>query len=233
MANPKKTEMLTLKLLKSQDPSRYYKYHKQIELIAEEQFFDKVCRKTRNSDGDEVPLLDKNGNPEYYQLGTILDLEVQTGTITEEQKSILLQDPRFKDPATQKLKIFPHKVLLSVTRTLTEADGREWLKTRWQWEGLDINFQQVHEIPFNRENFEKEVSKRSAPKDEKHIIMTLQKISTNGIKYPYVYQIEDREQFLTRPFNELWDYIASAPLKDSSKTKIGQEKDKEKNQQYG
>ena len=48
-----------------------------------------------------------------------------------------MQDPRYKDPATGKLKIFPYKVLLSVVRTLTEADGKEWLKARWTWEALD------------------------------------------------------------------------------------------------
>lgn len=25
----------------------------------------------------------------------------------------------------------------------------------------------------------------------------------------YAYQVTDKEQFLTRPFNELWDYLAS------------------------
>jgi hypothetical protein len=43
----------------------------------------------------------------------------------------------------------------------------------------------------------------------------------------------DKEQFLTRPFNELWDYLASAPLKNTLETKIGQEREKEKNKQYG
>jgi hypothetical protein len=38
---------------------------------------------------------------------------------------------------------------------------------------------------------------------------------------------------LTRPFNELWDYLASAPLRDTSKTEMGKEKDREKNKQYG
>jgi hypothetical protein len=47
MGNPKKTQELTLKLLKEQDPTKYYRYQKPIELVAEEQFYDKVCRKTR------------------------------------------------------------------------------------------------------------------------------------------------------------------------------------------
>jgi hypothetical protein len=227
-----------------------------------------------DSEGKEVPSVDKHGNPEYYQLQTILDLETQTGTITEEQKSVFLQDPRFKDPMTGKPKIFPHKILFTVVRILIEADEREWLKTRWNWEALNrakqietsmfdvgvydhpvpdtrlvltdpnkrdspsksvvtaINYQQVYEIPFSKENFEKELAKRSAPKDDENIVMVLQKINNSGIKYPHVYQVEDREQFLNRPFTELWDYLASAPLKDTSKTKMGAEDFKNKNKQY-
>lgn len=95
-----------------------------------------------------------------------------------------------------------------------------------------INYQQVHDIPFTRENFENEVSKRSAPKDEKHVMMQLQKINTSGIKYPHAYQVEDKEQFLGRPFLELWDYLASSPLKNTSKTKMGAEDFRSKNKQY-
>ena len=139
---------------------------------------------------------------------------------------------------TGKLKIFPYKTLFTVVRILTEADEREWLKTRWNWEALNrakqietnmfdvgvydhpvpetrlvltdpnkrdsssksvvtaINYQSVYEIPFSKENFEKEVAKRSAPKDERHIGMVIQKISSSGIKYPHVYEVLDREQFL-------------------------------------
>jgi hypothetical protein len=45
-------------------------------------------------------------------------------------------------------------------------------------------------------------------------------------------QVTDKEQFLTRPFNELWDYLASAPLKDTSKTEMGKEVFQNKNKQY-
>ena len=54
----------------------------------------------------------------------------------------------------------------------------------------------------------------------------------SGIKYPHSYQVEDREQFLTRPFTELWDYLASSPLKDTGKTKMGKEEFDNKNKQY-
>lgn len=72
----------------------------------------------------------------------------------------------------------------------------------------------------------------SDPKDEKHIVMKLQKINPTGIKFPHALQVTDKEQFLTRPFNELWDYLASAPLKDTAKTKMGQEAYENKNKQY-
>jgi hypothetical protein len=64
------------------------------------------------------------------------------------------------------------------------------------------------------------------------IVMTLQRISPSGIKYAHVYQVTDKDQFLTRPFNELWDYLASAPLRDTAKTKMGQEAFESKNKQY-
>ena len=67
---------MTLKLLKCQDP-KYYRYEKQIELIAEEQFFEKVCRKTRDSEGKQIPLLDKHGQPVFFQLQHLLDLDTQ------------------------------------------------------------------------------------------------------------------------------------------------------------
>jgi hypothetical protein len=62
--------------------------------------------------------------------------------------------------------------------------------------------------------------------------MVLYKINTSGIRYPHGYQVEDGEQFLHRPFLELWDYLASSPLKDTSKTKMGAEDFKNKNKQY-
>jgi hypothetical protein len=125
---------------------------------------------------------------------------------------MLLADPRYKDPVTGKPRIFPYKTLLSVVRVQTEADGKEWLKAKWSWEGLrrdkqievgsfetgvydhptpvtgtqkpnprqgqdnrdspertivtGVNYQQVYDIPFTRENYEKELAKRSAPRDE-------------------------------------------------------------------
>jgi hypothetical protein len=63
--------------------------------------------------------------------------------------------------------------------------------------------------------------------------MTLARILPSGQRYPHSYQVLDKEQFLTRPFNELWDYLAPAPLKYTLETKIGQEKNREKNKQYG
>ena len=273
MGNPRKTQELTLKILKGHE-TKSYKYQKPIDLIAEEQFEEKVCRKTRNSDGNQVPLLDKQGNKVFYQLQYFLDSEVDV--LNEDQKHILLQDPRFKDPVTGRTKVFPYKILLSVTRVLTEADGKEWLMGRWAWEGMrrdkDIevspsfvtgiydhpfaetalrqdnpndkdspyrtiitasNYKPVYEVPFSGKAFEEELAKRNAPKDERHIQLTLQKIGTSGIKYPHTYEVTDKEQFLTCPFNELWDYLASAPLRDASKTKMGMERQADKNQQYG
>jgi hypothetical protein len=49
---------------------------------------------------------------------------------------MLLQDPRYRDPATGEIKKFPYKQLLSVIRVLTDVDGKEWLKVKWMWEGL-------------------------------------------------------------------------------------------------
>jgi hypothetical protein len=83
-----------------------------------------------------------------------------------------------------------------------------------------------------RKNFEKELAKRDAPKEERHIVMTLQMISPSGVKSMHALQVTDKEQFLTRPFNELWDYLASAPLKDTNKTEMGKENFLNKNKQY-
>jgi hypothetical protein len=272
MANPKKTQELTLKLIKGHE--KYYKYTKPQDLIAYELFFNQVCRKKKNEEGNQVPVVDKQGNPIFYQLQYFLDSE--TDTLSEEHKKMLLDDPRFKDAATGKTKVFPYKILLSVVRVQTEADNKEWLKVRWSYEGLRrdkqieispslddgiydhpvpetrlvqtdpkdkdspyksvivaINHQPVHDIPFTQENYERELAKRSAPRDEKHIAMLLQRIGPSGIRYPHVLQVLDKEQFLARPFNEIWDYLASAPLKDTSKTEMGKEKEREKNKQYG
>ena len=132
MANPKKTQELTQKLIKGHE--KHYKYSKPIELKAEEYFFERVCRKTRDENGNQVALVDKQGNPVFYQLQYFLDSEIDI--LNEDQKQVLLQDPRFKDPVTGKVKIFPYKTLLSFVRVLTEADNKEWLKSKWSWEGL-------------------------------------------------------------------------------------------------
>jgi hypothetical protein len=68
-------------------------------------------------------LLDKEGNPIYYQLQYFLDSD--TDTLNEEQKQMLLLDPRYRDPATGEIKKFPYKQLLSVIRVLTEVNGKE------------------------------------------------------------------------------------------------------------
>jgi hypothetical protein len=272
MANPRKTQELTLKLLRGQDPKRGYAYTESHELRKEKLFYKRVCKKTQDSEGKEVMMVGKNGEPVFYQLQALLDLEILTGNITEEKRDILLQDPQYKDPVTGNLKVFPYKTLMHITRVLTEADGKEWLTTFWSWEGLQrdkqiwtysclegtylypepvtrlwqpdpakkpevvitsMNYREVYEIPFSRENYDKEISKRNAPRDEKNISMTLQKIKSDGTRDGYTYQVTDKEQFLTRPFEELYDYLASAPLKDTAKTKMGAEKQKENLKQYG
>jgi hypothetical protein len=109
-------------------------YSKPQDLVAEELFFDQVCRKTRDKDGNQTYLLDKAGHRIFYQIDYFLNSEIDI--LNEDQKQLLLTDPRYLDPITGKTKIFPYKTLLSITRTLTEADNNEWLKARWSWEGL-------------------------------------------------------------------------------------------------
>ena len=202
--------------------------------MAYELFFDQVCRKTRDLDGKQVPMLNKLGDPVYYQLQYFLDSEEEN--MSEEQKEILLQDPRYKDPITGKVKTFPYKTLLSFVRVQTEADNKEWLKAKWVWEGLRrdkqievspifevgvydhpipvtelkqiepkdkdspyksivtaINFQKVYDVPFTKENVEKELAKRHAPKDERHIVMTLLKVNPSGISSVHALQVTDKE----------------------------------------
>jgi hypothetical protein len=131
MANYKKTEELTLKLLKDQ-PN--YKYYKPAELTAEERFYQLTCRQTRDRQGNQVPLLDEKGDPIFYQLQYFLDSD--TEVLNEDQKLMLQQNPRFKDPATGQIKKFPYKNLRGMIRVLTEEDGKEWLVTTWMYEGL-------------------------------------------------------------------------------------------------
>jgi hypothetical protein len=113
MNNPKKTQDLTLKLIKGHE--KYYKYQKPPELIKYEMFFEKTCRKTRDSQGNQVPLLDKNGNPIFFQLQHLIDSDVDN--LSEDQRQIVLQDPRYKDAATGKLKVFPYKTLLGCCKS--------------------------------------------------------------------------------------------------------------------
>ena len=96
-----------------------------------------------------------------------------------------------------------------------------------------INYKQVYEIPFTKENYEKVVAERSAPREENHINMKLLKIGHSGARSPFALEVTNQNDFLNRPFMELWDYLASHPAKKTEETKIGKEKDKVKNKQYG
>jgi hypothetical protein len=279
MTNPKKTQELTLKIIEQENKGklprgvRPFKYEKPHELLKEELFLNRVCRKTRDDEGNETVVKDKQGNPVFYQLKYFL--ESDSDLPNEDQQQLLLQDPRYNDPVTGKARIFPYKTLINVVRVQTQTDNKEWLTAFWGWEGLGrdkqiytysstsgvydhptpvtelrqldpgnkdspirhllraIDYTPVYDIPFTKENYEKELAKRSAPRDERHIVMTLKRILPSGIRYPNTFQVLDKEQFLTRPFDELWDYLASAPLKDTSKTKMGHEDFDKKNNQYG
>jgi hypothetical protein len=46
-------------------------------------------------------------------------------------------------------------------------------------------------------------------------------------------EVTNKDQFLSCDFNELWDYLVSAPAKKTEETKIGKEKDKDRNKHYG
>jgi hypothetical protein len=96
-----------------------------------------------------------------------------------------------------------------------------------------INYKQVYEIPFTKENYEKVLAERSAPREEKHINMKLLKIGPSGQRSLFALAVTNQDQFLNRPFMELWDYLASAPAKKTEETTIGKERDKEKNKHYG
>lgn len=43
-----------------------------------------------------------------------------------------------------------------------------------------INYKQVYEIPFTKENYEKVLAERSGPREKKHINMKLLKIGPSG-----------------------------------------------------
>jgi hypothetical protein len=62
MPNCKLTEQLTLRLLKGQTS---YKYQRPVSIIDEECFFNLVCRKTHDAKGNPVPLVDKEGKPNW------------------------------------------------------------------------------------------------------------------------------------------------------------------------
>lgn len=271
MANFKRTEDLTLQLLRGQT---HYKYQKSIGLLDEERFYNLVCRKTHDNKGNPMPLLDEQGKPVYFQLQYFLDSD--SDVINDEQNQLLLQDPSYRDPATGEIKIFPYKQLLGCIRVLTEVDGKEWLVSRWMWEGLRkdkgietksfkvgtydhptpsnqlrpinpndkensplqtvvtaINYKQMYDTEYTKENWDKILAERSAPKDQKHINMTLLKIGPNGARVGSPYQVTDQDQFLNRPFGELFEYLASAPARKTEETKLGREMDKVKNKHYG
>jgi hypothetical protein len=267
--NYRKTEELTLKLLKDQPK---YPYYRSAPLEDEERFYRLTCRQTRNKEGHQIPLLDNQGNPIFYQLQYFLDSD--TEVLNEDQKQMLLQNPRFKDPATGQIKKFPYKTLRGMIRVLTEEDGKEWLVTTWMYEGLKrdkgieshsfklgnyehpipetelkyldpndkdkgytsvitaINHKTVYDTPFTKENIERVLAERSGPKDEKHVNMSLIKIGPSGSKNSFALSVTDKEQFISRPFTEIWDYLASAPARKTDETKIGREKDREKNKHY-
>ena len=269
MPNFKRTEELKLKLLKGQT---HYKYQKSLGILDEERFFNLVCRKTHDAKGNPGPLLDKEGNPVYYQLQYFLDSD--SDVINEDQKQMLLQDPSYRDPSTGEIKIFPYKQLRGIIRVLTEADGKEWLVHSWMWEGLRkdkgvetksfkkgtydyptptnslrpmkpekdspletvvtaINYKTVYDTEFTKENWDKILAERSAPKDERHINMTLVKIGPTNARVGSPYQVTDQDQFLNRPFQELFECLASAPARKTEETKLGKEMDKVKNKHYG
>ena len=181
----------------------------------------------------------------------------------------------YRDPATGEIKIFPFKQLLGVQRILTEANGMEWMVTRWMWEGLKkdkgvetkyfkkgtydhptptnqlrpinpndkdsplqtvvtaINYKTVYDTEYTKENWEKILAERSTPKSSQHINMTLVKIGHTGARVGSPCHVEDQDQFLNRPFQELFDYLASAPARKTEETKLGKEMDKVKNKHYG
>jgi hypothetical protein len=53
------------------------------------------------------------------------------------------------------------------------------------------------------------------------------KIAPSGTKNSFALAVTDKEQFIARPFIELWDYLASAPARKTEETKIFREKDRE------
>ena len=96
-----------------------------------------------------------------------------------------------------------------------------------------INYKTVYDTEFTKENWDKILAERSAPKDERHINMTLVKIGPTNARVGSPYQVTDQDQFLNRPFQELFECLASAPARKTEETKLGKEMDKVKNKHYG
>jgi hypothetical protein len=63
-----------------------------------------------------------------------------------------------------------------------------------------IKYKQVYEIPFTKENYEKVLAQRSAPREEKHINMKLLKIGHSGQRSLFALEVTNQDQFLNRPF---------------------------------
>jgi hypothetical protein len=140
MGNPKKTQELTLKIIQGEKGKlpkgiRPFSYTKPHELIKEELWFNRVCRKTRDDEGNETMLKDKQGNPVYYQLKYFLESD-DADVLSEDQKNMLLQDPRYTDPMTGKVKIFPYKTLMYVVRV--QSTIRQYMRFHSQRKTLNV-----------------------------------------------------------------------------------------------
>ena len=84
-----------------------------------------------------------------------------------------------------------------------------------------VNYKTVYDTEFTKGNWAGILAERSAPKDEKHINMTLVKVGPTGNRAGPAYAVTDQDQFLTRPFGELYDYLASAPARRLRKLNWG------------
>jgi hypothetical protein len=61
----------------------------------------------------------------------------------------------------------------------------------------------VYEIPFTKENYEKVLAERSAPREEKHINMKLLKIGPSGQRSPFALAVTNQANALT---DLSWNY---------------------------
>ena len=77
----------------------------------------------------------------------------------------------------------------------------------------------MYETPFTKENKEKVLADRSAPRDETHSNLKLIKIGHSGQRSPFALEVTAKDQFISRGFVELWDYLASAPAKKTEAAK--------------